>query len=124
MKKITILLAIAFLSSFTSFAQISEGKFTYSNNELSLTFTTIDGGWGLSDIVITYKNTGKTATGVGEWFKVNMNGADPDYSGPEGWYQFETTECYFEFNTPSDTLLLMEGCKNMADKKYELKLQN
>ncbi len=122
MTRITLLLISIFLVSLSSQAQKGEGKYHYANDEISLTFTVIDGGWGLSEVVFTNKKTGKSTTGVGEWFKLNMNGVDPDYNGPEGWYQFETQECYYEFNEPHETLSLLEGCGTSDDKEYTLNL--
>jgi hypothetical protein len=123
MKRKILLLLSTFLLTFTVYAQIEEGNYRYSNEEISLTFTIIDGGWAISEVVLTHKKTGKSSTGTGEWFKLNMNGVDPGYNGPEGWYQFETKDCYYEFNEPTKTLILVEGCKANDSKKYTLKIE-
>lgn len=122
MNKVKLLVVSILLFSFSSNAQTGEGNYHYANDEIILTFVTIDGGWGLSDVVLTHTKTGKSASGVGEWFKLNMNGVDPDYKGPEGWYQFELNECYYEFNEPTETLILVEGCGKAESKKYILTL--
>jgi hypothetical protein len=113
----------AFLTPLKIYSQLSEGQYTYSNNDLSLSLTISDGGWAISKATITRNLTGKTITGAGEWFKVNMNGADEDYKGPEGWYQFENSECFYEFNEPSNELKLTEGCGQNEQKTYLLKLK-
>jgi hypothetical protein len=55
----------------------------------------------------------KNDKGSGEWFRVNIHGADPEYDGPLGWYQFQTTNCNYSFNEPSSELVLSKyDCKN------------
>ena len=118
MKKLFLLLFFAF-SSTLSFAQLSDGNYTYSNDEIILKFTVSDGGQTLNNVVLVYNNTKSIETGKGNWFFINLNGASPDYSGPTAWYQFQTDQCNFEFDLPSSQLVLSRfDCKN---KKTEAK---
>lgn len=120
MRNLTTIVTLLVISTSSLNAQLNEGIYKYANDLISLSFTCADSGWILSDVVVTNKKTGSTVTGAGEWFKINMNGVDPDYSGPEAWYQFETKECFYEFDEPSEKLVLREGCGTAEAKEYVL----
>jgi hypothetical protein len=73
-------------------SQINVGRYSYTNGKITLSFND---------------------KGSGEWFRVNIHGADPEYDGPLGWYQFQTTNCNYSFNEPSSELVLSKyDCKN------------
>jgi hypothetical protein len=76
----------------------------------------------MENIIITHAATGKSVTGFGEWLKINRNGVDADYSGPDGWYQIEANGCDYEFNEPGDKLELSESCAGKS-KTYILTLK-
>ena len=120
MRDLTTIAILLFISTSSLIAQLNEGIYRYANDHILLSFRCADSGWILSDVVVTNKKTGSTVTGAGEWFKINMNGVDPDYSGPEAWYQFETKECFYEFDEPSEKLVLREGCGTAEAKEYVL----
>jgi len=123
MKTYALTLVLSILLSYTAFSQLGQGSYSYSNNEISLSFSTIDDGWGMENIIITHAATGKSVTGFGEWFRVNKNGIDGEYTGPDGWYQIEANGCNYEFNEPGDKLELSEEC-NGKSKTYILTLKN
>ncbi len=120
MKNLITLLFLVLITTTSMYAQLEEGIYRYENDLVSLSFNSADNGWILSDVVVTNKKTGIIMTGAGEWFRVNMNAVDADYSGPEAWYQFETKECSYEFDEPSDKLVLREGCGTAEAKEYVL----
>jgi hypothetical protein len=102
----TYLTILAFFTLGYSFSQMEDGNYTYANSEFTLSFTIGEDGWEIFNIVIMDNANGDFEEGTGEWFKVNMNGADEDYEGPEGWYQFQTDNCKFDFNEAIDDLYL------------------
>jgi len=122
MKTFTLTLSLIMLFSYAAFSQLGEDSFNYTSNEITLSFTTTDNGWSMENIVITHAATGKSVTGFGEWFKINRNGVDADYSGPDGWYQIEANGCDYEFNEPGDKLELSESCAGKS-KTYILTLK-
>ena len=118
MKKLFLFLLFAFISKI-SFAQLSDGDYTYSNAEIILNFTVADDGQTLNNVVLVYNNTKSIETGKGNWFFMNLRGASPDYNGPTAWYQFQTDQCNFDFELPASQLVLSRfDCKN---KKTEAK---
>jgi hypothetical protein len=121
MKKIIYSIIILCFSN-SSFSQMNDGKYKFANNEITLSFTITDEGFQIKEINITNNTTKKILPGEGEWFKVNLNGVDADYNGPEGWYQIQTAECNYEFNVPSNKLTLSQyDCKKgLKEKKYQL----
>ncbi|MEY3501576.1 MAG: hypothetical protein RL308_3249 [Bacteroidota bacterium] len=98
-----------FALSNVSYAQLNDGKYTFSNDELTFSFETSDGGWVISYAKITVKKSNKTYDGKGEWFKVNPNGVDEEYSGPLGWYQLQINDCVFEFDEPIDNSIFLSS---------------
>jgi hypothetical protein len=112
MKKIFFLFLFVIISK-TGYAQLNPGDYTYHNNEVILKFTVEDGGMTLKNLVLVYINSKTIEMGEGSWFMVNMRGADPSYSGPSGWYQFQTENCNFDFNEPGPQLTLSRfSCQN------------
>lgn len=129
MKSLLLYISVFFSSISVLHAQIDDGKYTYSNDEIIFSFEVSDYGWTVSSVKITIIKTNQAYYGQGEWFKINPNGVDEDYSGPLGWYQLQTNNCEYQFDEPTgNTLVLSEiGCKNgNVDKLYNLKygLQN
>lgn len=125
MNKFYLTLLTFFICSF-SYSQLSDGNYTFKNADFTLSFTIASDGWEMNDVVLTNMKTGKKENAIGEWFKVNMNGADADYSGPEGWYQFQTTQCNYDFNVPTSKLILQQfDCDEVYGKaiKYTLTRQ-
>ena len=108
---------LIFLSTFVSlntFSQMQSGDYTFTNNENEFNFTISDGGWVISFIQI---NGTKEILKDGYWRKVNMNGVDEDYDGPDGWYEFQTDQCNYDFNMPINNKLTL----NSFDCKYSSK---
>jgi hypothetical protein len=118
MKKFYLTLFAFFICGF-SYAQMTDGNYTYKNAELTLSFTIAGDGWEIYNIVLTNTTNGRKENATGEWFKVNMNGVEEDYSGPEGWYQFQTDNCNYDFNEATNKLVLQkfDCAKNPGDSR-------
>ncbi len=104
------------LLSLNAYSQMQSGDYTFTNNQYEFDFTLSDGGWVISSIQI---NGSKEILLDGYWFKVNLNGADPDYDGPEGWYEFQTEQCNYAFDMPINDKLTLNSfeCKNSSKNK-------
>lgn len=104
------------------FSQLNNGSYTFKSAELTLSFTISNEGWDVSKVVLLNNKTGQKEFGSGEWFRVNRNGADADYSGADGWYQFQTSNCNYSFDEPNSKLVLQQyDCaKNRKDMTYTL----
>jgi hypothetical protein len=118
MKKFYLTLFAFFICGFC-YAQMTDGNYTYKNTELTLSFTIAGDGWEIYNIVLTNITNGRKENATGEWFKVNMNGVEEDYSGPEGWYQFQTDNCNYDFNEATNKLVLQkfDCAKNPGDSR-------
>ena len=108
-----------FLSMFLSlnaYSQMQPGDYTFTNNEYEFKFTISDDGWVISSIQI---NGTKEVLKDGYWRWVNMNGVDEDYDGPEGWYEFQTDQCNYNFDMPINNKLTLSSfdCKNSSKNK-------
>ncbi len=101
-----------------AFSQLSDGKYSYANNEITLSFFVRKGGTELRNVRLIDNYSKETHLGSGNWFSVNLNGAGPDYSGPVGWYQFQTQYCNFDFELDKEDLILNQfDCKNKRSSK-------
>ena len=113
MKKIFYSLTlILFLTSQTAFSQMDGGKYTFSNNAIILELTITGGGWTISSATVTNTTTKKTSNGTGEFRSANNI----------EWYEFQTNDCNYSFDVPSDKLVLEQfDCKNKQQSiKYSL----
>lgn len=90
------------------FSQLNDGNYTFKSADFTLSFTISNEGWDVSKIILLNNKTGQKESGSGEWFRVNRNGADADYSGPDGWYQFQTSKCNYSFDEPTSKLVLKQ----------------
>ena len=118
-----VLLILFFLFFFENgFSQLNNGNYTFKSSEFTLSFTISNEGWDVTKVVLVNNKTGQKEYGSGEWFRVNRNGADADYSGPDGWYQFQTSNCNYSFDEPNSKLVLQQyDCaKNRKDMTYTL----
>lgn len=97
-----------------AFSQTDEAHYVFSNETYVLEFDLADAGMVVKNGLLVNKITGALETGSGAWFRVNMNGVDPDYNGPEGWYDFSTEFCYhtFTLSFQSDSLFLSRSYTN------------
>jgi hypothetical protein len=121
MKKLFFAITLM-LCSKLSFAQLANGNYTYSNNDITLKFSISNNGFAMSNIVVTNTILGKKYNGSGEWFQVNSKGVDQNYQGPFGWYQFSTVECNYDFDVLANELILNQfDCKDgSTSKKFKL----
>lgn len=105
-----IILSIFFVLLFfgKAFSQMNNGNYTFKSAEFTLSFTISNEGRDVSKVILLNNKTGQKEYGSGEWFKVNRNGADPDYSGQDGWYQFQTSKCNYSFDEPTSKLVLKQ----------------
>jgi hypothetical protein len=68
-------------------AQLIDGTYFYGNVNKNISLKVSNGGEDIKVTLETKKGEHITEEkGSGEWFAVNLNGADEDYDGPEGWY--------------------------------------
>lgn len=121
MKIILSILFILFLFV-NGFSQLNNGNYTYKNADFTLSFTISNDGWDVSKVILLNTKTGQKENGSGEWFRVNRNGVDSDYNGPDGWYQFQTGKCNYSFDVPTTKLVLQQyDCVgNRRDMTYTL----
>jgi len=121
MKTVISFFLLIFISQ-SAFSQMKDGKYKFSNEEITLNFTTSEEGSNITEITLINHKTNKTITGEGEWFTVNENGADASYDGPTGWYQFQTSECNYSFDIPKNNLILSQyECQNgLTEKEFVL----
>jgi hypothetical protein len=82
------------LFSVSAIAQYFEdGRYAFTDEysmDVAIEFT--ENGETISNVNINDGPDVVASNGTGFWFKVNMQGVEEDYNGPEGWYQFETGE--------------------------------
>jgi hypothetical protein len=105
MKIILSILFVLFLFG-NGFSQLNNGNYTFKSADFTLSFTISSEGWDVSQIILLNNKTGQKEYGSGEWFRINKNGVDEDYSGPDGWYQFQTGKCNYSFDEPTSKLVL------------------
>lgn len=102
-KAIYYLTTVLFFSTQTAFSQMADGQYTFANNEVKLELTISGSGWTISSATLTNNTTKKTLTGKGEYRHANNI----------EWYEFQTTDCNYEFDIPKDKLVLNQfDCKN------------
>ena len=121
MKNVLLILFVLFFFR-NGFSQLNNGSYTFKSAEFTLSFTISNEGWDVSKVILLNNKTGQKEYGSGEWFRVNRNGADADYSGPDGWYQFQTSKCSYSFDEPNSKLVLQQyDCvTNRKDMSYIL----
>jgi len=91
------LLLFTFLSSMACYAQLEDGTYRFTDENLyDVDLTICDDGNSVCEFTFYHDANLVTTTSQGEWFRVNPNGVDEDYGGPWGWYQIQTEEEYFE----------------------------
>lgn len=111
-KAIYYLTTVLFFATQTAFAQMNDGQYTFAKNEVTLELTITGGGWTISSATVTNNTTKKTSTGKGKYRKANN----------VEWYEFQTTDCNYDFDVPVDKLVLNQfDCKNGQQSiKYTL----
>ena len=116
MKKLFFLVVIV-LSSKSAFSQLDAGSYKFSNNEITLNFTIPDYASDSMPVKLTYNLTQKTIPGVMQFMR--SNGKASNFME---WYQFQTSECNYDFDVPSNKLVLRQSeCKKgQKAKKYQL----
>jgi len=109
-----LVLALLTLIGAPAFSQSDEAHYAFSNETHFLEFDLAENGSLINNAFLINKVTGDIESGSGSWFRVNMNAVDPDYSGPEGWYEFSTENCSytFKFSNNEDSLFLTNECSN------------
>jgi hypothetical protein len=121
--KILFIFSFAFSVNYF-FAQSSDGKYTYQNEKgMTCSVTISEGGWKAAVVLNLGKSyNGKVIKARGDWFKINRNAVEPDYNGPEGWYQVSDGNCNIDFDEPGKTLKLnLSNCENLGIKDKEIK---
>jgi len=119
MKKLLLLLMII---PMIGVGQMNDGEYSYSNSEITLEISMFNYGEDISIVIINNLSSEKIQ-GDGYWHSINMNGVDEDYDGPDGFYEFQTSDCGYDFDaTNSNKIILSQfGCENgREDKTYIL----
>ena len=117
-----LLLPVAFFLVYSVSAQFLEnGSYTFTDGGYySLDVEICDGGWSVCSFHFKHDENTIVFVESGEWFRVNPNGVDDDYDGPDGWYQIVTEEETYELEKlPNGTYKLLRG-----EDPYILKLEN
>jgi hypothetical protein len=109
MKKSLFLFSFILISLSSSAQFLEDGKYSYSADGFTLHLEVCDDGWEICNMGIVYLEEDWASDLTGEWFKVNMNGVDDDYDGPEGWYQVEDSGTYYEIDFVSSTTITLRG---------------
>ncbi len=111
-KTIYYLTTMILFTAQTAFSQMNDGQYTFANNKVTLELTITDYGRTISSATVTNNTTKKTSTGKGEYRHANN----------DGWYEFQTTDCNYDFDVPADKLFLTQfDCKNGQQSiKYTL----
>jgi hypothetical protein len=111
MRHLVLSILLFFVFSNAVFAQLDDGNYKYTNNEITLSFKIEGSGWEISNIILTNNVSKKTLTGTGNYMK----------AGSIFWYQFHTNECNYEFDVPGAKLTLSQfDCKNGIKKREYL----
>jgi len=92
---ITILFAFIGLPNF---AQINDGTYTYSDNEIKLVFSIAENGQTISKVTLTDLKTYQNETGTGTVTKIDGIGT----------YTFKTDKSSYSFETPDDELKMKQ----------------
>ena len=117
-KFIYTLFVFVFLSSVAFGQSFEDGKYLFKKNNLLLTIEVCDSGWVICSFTLEENRVNIVNDLRGEWFKVNMNGVDEDYDGPEGWYQIDSGNKSFEIDYLSSREILLIW----NDKDYKMYL--
>lgn len=111
MKLKAILLLLSSVFVLTTYAQLDDGTYHYTDGKYyEIDLTVCEGGEMICNF--TFYNDGNRVTSgeEGEWFRVNPNGADENYEGPWGWYQIQTEDEYFEIEVlGNDKIKVLRG---------------
>ena len=118
MKYMIFLFALIFSKSLIG-QELADGENILTDGQgFTLILDICDGEWGVCDMMIIDGKRLVASGGQGEWFRVNMNGVDEDYDGPEGWYQFESNEGeYYELELVNEKNYKLSG-----NRSYNLTL--
>ena len=99
MKKL-LLGFIAFALHLHATAQLDEGAYYFVGESHYVEMSIEDGGWSIASVTVIDMESGTRETGSGSWHDINLEGADENYDGPDGFYEFETEYCFYDFNAP------------------------
>ena len=120
-----LILTLTLLCCHAAISQLHDGAHFFTNDEMRIDVYLSEDGWTIESVKILNRKTGETQKGAGLYHKINMNGVDEDYDGPEGFYSFETEYCKYEFDPPNEAgdniTLSVFGCSNgVKDHKFKL----
>lgn len=85
-------------------SKLNDGHHHYTNDSIYVMFLISDFGRTMDTIVIINRITGAKDQGSGFWHGINLNGVDPDYDGPDGFYEMQTDRCYYELDKPESSI--------------------
>jgi hypothetical protein len=125
MKTKSIIISVLVIGlSWCKAQQLSDGKHVFTNEKgMTCTISTFENGTQVAvNLNLGKEYSGKVIKAKGEWMRVNMNGVEPGYKGPEGWYQVSDGNCSMEFESPQEQLKInLNDCKENELKDLELK---
>ena len=120
---LVLILACGF--SFISAQQLENGTYVYTNAKgVVCTINSSNNGWDVSvNLNLGKDYSGRVVKARGGWRKVNVNGADPGYDGPGGWYEANDGNCNLDFDaTTKELTLRLADCQKNGVKNMDLKL--
>jgi hypothetical protein len=109
LKKGLFLFSFILISLSSSAQFLDNGKYSFSSEAFTIHIEVCEDGWEICNMKVTDGPETLANYLTGEWFKVNMNGVDDDYDGPEGWYQVEDNGIYYEIEYVSQTTIEVSG---------------
>ncbi len=108
---LTFILCLSFQ---TAYSQIKDGDYRFANNEVTLDLTITGGGLVISSARVTYSNTKKSSIGKGKYATDNNN---------ISWYEFQTSDCNYDFDVLNDLLILSQHECKKGQQKMQFHLQ-
>ncbi|MDC3253247.1 hypothetical protein OAU25_03240 [Crocinitomicaceae bacterium] len=120
-----LILTLALLCYHAASSQLHDGAHFFTNDDIRVDVYLSEDGWTIESVKVLNRKTGETEQGVGLYNKVNMNGVDENYDGPNGFYIFETEYCLYNFDAPIEaggniTLSVFDCKNNVKDNEFKL----
>lgn len=109
----TVLIVLLVFLTFTSYSQLEDGRFIYSSDDFELIIDISDYGEKIENVHLFYKKTMVIEKGDGYWQQVNENTIDDNYTGPLGWYEFQTDKCNYSIDIEESSIKVSRyDCKD------------
>ena len=121
MKKLLLLLLCVPLIGWSQIWE-ENGKYTYSNKDITLKVSVFEYGEEISIVIINNYSKQEIMECESYWHSINMRGVDEDYDGPDGFYE----PCDYDFELSESYLILsmyLWSYDENKDVKHILHLQ-